>query len=143
MAKRSNDKGKRDNHQTIANHPVASRSKYSQISSVLHDLAARQVLQSVTENLKSGPKAFKKQAVVNRVIRNQAIRPQSQKLSRAKLARSSLLFPSDSYKFARPERVGVCVRRHQRREVLHALKFTGKGSGGGRKPRRRQSTIRC
>lgn len=31
-------------------------------------------------------------------------------------------------RFADPTRVAVCIRRHQRREVLHALKRVGSGS---------------
>lgn len=45
-------------------------------------------------------------------------------------------------KFADPGRTVVCVRRHQRKEVLFALKKTGKGS---RSPKRRNpnSEISC
>lgn len=41
-----------------------------------------------------------------------------------------------------PRLVGICVRRKVRREVLHALNRTGKGSGG---PRRRNfySSVKC
>lgn len=45
--------------------------------------------------------------------------------------------------FARPGAVVVCVRRKQRKEVLHALKKTGRGRGGGRKRRNWWSTISC
>jgi len=38
--------------------------------------------------------------------------------------------------FAVPERVAVCVRRQQRKEVIHAL---GKQGGGGSRRRRRNS----
>lgn len=31
-------------------------------------------------------------------------------------------------RFADPRGVAICIRRHQRREVLHALKRTGRGS---------------
>lgn len=46
--------------------------------------------------------------------------------------------------FAAPRRVAVCVRRHRRREVLHALGVAG-GSGGRFKRRRRSeySSISC
>lgn len=45
--------------------------------------------------------------------------------------------------FEAPTRLAVCIRRSQRREVLHALRKTGKGSS--RKPRRRSwmSEISC
>lgn len=35
--------------------------------------------------------------------------------------------------FAQPSKVAVCVRRGVRREVLHALKRTGKGAGSSRR----------
>lgn len=43
-----------------------------------------------------------------------------------------------------PRKVAICVRRKQRKEVLHALKKTGR-SGGGRKKARRNihSDIHC
>lgn len=44
--------------------------------------------------------------------------------------------------FARPRQVVVCVRRHQRREVLFALRRTGKGSSSPRK-RSLYSDVRC
>lgn len=49
---------------------------------------------------------------------------------------------SANMKFSLPKETTVCVRRGVRREVLHALKKTGKGS---RSPRRytSQSNIKC
>lgn len=44
--------------------------------------------------------------------------------------------------YAVPEQVSICVRRKQRREIMHALKHAGKG--GMRKPRRTLlSRIKC
>lgn len=41
------------------------------------------------------------------------------------------------------KRVAICVRRKIRKEIMHALKFAGKG-GGKRRPRRNSnSNIRC
>lgn len=37
-----------------------------------------------------------------------------------------MYYPSSQVAFAIPSRVAVCVRRHQRQEVLHALGKTGK-----------------
>lgn len=45
--------------------------------------------------------------------------------------------------FAVPRNVGVCVRRKQRKEVLHALKRVGKGSGGGRHRWNYWSGVNC
>lgn len=45
--------------------------------------------------------------------------------------------------FRDPSRTLVCVRRGQRREVLHALRKTGRGSGGGVRKLTPNSRIRC
>lgn len=55
---------------------------------------------------------------------------------------SSFRVPS-AIGFDVPSRVAVCVRRKQRKEVLHALKFTGKGSGGGKHRRTYWSGVSC
>lgn len=44
--------------------------------------------------------------------------------------------------FESPEKVMVCVRRKMRREVLHALRITGK-SGTGKRRRTPASNIHC
>lgn len=51
-------------------------------------------------------------------------------------------FPFHGLRFAVPERVVICVRRHERREVMFAKKRAGKR--GQRKPRRNwYSAISC
>lgn len=42
-----------------------------------------------------------------------------------------------------PEHVAICIRRSQRKEVLHALKKTGKGSGRSHRRRGQYSDVRC
>lgn len=49
----------------------------------------------------------------------------------------------DQLQFKRPEFVAICIRRHERREVLHALQKVGKGSGGKRPRRNQWSNVRC
>lgn len=49
--------------------------------------------------------------------------------------RESLVEPYFKVGFAVPRKVGICVRRKQRKEVLHALRIAG--SGGIRRDRRR------
>lgn len=44
--------------------------------------------------------------------------------------------------FSQPAHVAVCVRRQQRREVLHALRKTGRG-GSARRRYNHNSKIRC
>lgn len=52
-------------------------------------------------------------------------------------------YPSAYLKVNAPDRVLLCVRRKMRKEVLHALKKTGKGVSQ-RKPRRNQwSDVHC
>lgn len=63
----------------------------------------------------------------------------------SKGARGSVLMSGPSYKigFVAPRKVLICVRRKQRREVLHALHKTGRS--GPRRPSRRSyySDVRC
>lgn len=59
-----------------------------------------------------------------------------------KRARSRTNFAPVQMAFTAPAQTLVCVRRSRRREVLHALKKTGKG--GQRRPRRsRWSDYKC
>lgn len=46
-------------------------------------------------------------------------------------------------RFAIPEQVGICHRRKSRREVLFALRRTGRGAGAKRRTRTRYSNISC
>jgi len=46
--------------------------------------------------------------------------------------------------FAAPKQTLVCVRRSQRKEILHALRKTGRGSGRRKPPKRNAlSSLRC
>lgn len=45
-------------------------------------------------------------------------------------------------RFADPAQVAICVRRKERREVLHALRYVRKGKGGSRR-RNWASKIKC
>lgn len=46
--------------------------------------------------------------------------------------------------FEKPRQVAICIRRHQRREVLHAMGKTGRGSRFHRKRRRSfYSEVHC
>lgn len=58
-----------------------------------------------------------------------------------KQARSKFSVPS-AIGFDVPKRVSICVRRKERREVLHAKKLTRKGSRGGKR-RNFWSNIHC
>lgn len=45
--------------------------------------------------------------------------------------------------FAQPRAVAICVRRRARREVLHALRLTKRGSGSGTRRRNTYSKVKC
>lgn len=49
----------------------------------------------------------------------------------------------DVFRFNKPVSVAICVRRKQRREVLFALKRTGKGSRRRRRRRNYYSEVSC
>lgn len=51
--------------------------------------------------------------------------------------------PPPTLAFRAPKEVLVCVRRHRRREVLHALKKTGRGARARHRHRNPYSEIRC
>lgn len=55
----------------------------------------------------------------------------------------SRAFLAHGLSFHAPNRVVICVRRKQRKEVLHALKKVGRGKGHGRKRRNWYSKIGC
>lgn len=49
----------------------------------------------------------------------------------------------ETFQFAVPKRVAICIRRKQRREVLFALKRSGKGSKARRRRRNYYSDVSC
>lgn len=49
----------------------------------------------------------------------------------------------DTFRFNVPRKVLICIRRKQRREVLHAAKRVGRGSGGGARRRNHYSEVSC
>lgn len=51
--------------------------------------------------------------------------------------------PPPSIAFADPRSTIACIRRQRRREVLHALRKTGKGSKARKRHRNQNSDIRC
>lgn len=72
--------------------------------------------------------------------------PQSTSRIRAKVrpTRSSLMSAQPVWAFAAPKRVAICVRRKQRKEVLHALRRTGRKARFHKKARwSTSSNYRC
>lgn len=49
----------------------------------------------------------------------------------------------DVFAFKHPPSVAVCIRRKQRKQVLHALRKTGRGSGRSSRRWMRTSSIHC
>lgn len=72
----------------------------------------------------------------------------SQTRHRLTIPAKSRFFPgprlSNVVGFVNPQRILICVRRRIRREVIHALRFAGRGRGKQRPPRRSEySSIHC
>lgn len=76
----------------------------------------------------------------SRIARLEAVR---QLPSRSGRPARPASFTRSGIKFAAPDYVIECVRRKQRKEVLHALRKVGRGRGGGPKRRRFFSDVRC
>lgn len=55
----------------------------------------------------------------------------------------SNLYVAPKVRFAVPKKTLICVRRSQRKEVLHALKKVGRGRGRGPKRRNWFSEVTC
>lgn len=60
-----------------------------------------------------------------------------------KAVRSSKRSRGFKFSFAVPRKVELCVRRHRRREVLFAMRRTGKGSRAVRRRRNYYSGVTC
>lgn len=56
---------------------------------------------------------------------------------------ASYYSPPPAIAFADPRSTIACIRRQRRREVLHALRKTGKGSKARKRHRNQNSGIRC
>lgn len=114
--------------------------RYTPINRVLHTLNLVQQLES--QYASQTRRAFK--APTQRRYHPNPIRPiQTVTGSSARFNhnRLSTLYQSP-WQFAEPNKVGICQRRRERREVLHALKRTGKGSRS-RRNRTANSDLHC
>lgn len=70
------------------------------------------------------------------------LQPQTKSQSRASWL--GLKFSDvQSLNFTQPKYVATCIRRHERKEVLHALGKVGKGSGSKFRRRNAKSNVRC
>lgn len=58
-------------------------------------------------------------------------------------SRRGSFFTPDKFRYAVPEKVAVCIRRKERREVLFAKRKTGKGSRRVRRRRNYQTAVSC
>lgn len=65
-------------------------------------------------------------------------------LVKIKSVSHAIMHPLRVMAFEAPRAVAICIRRKMRREVLHALQKSGKGSRHNRKPRYNEnSKVRC
>lgn len=148
---------RRNNHRTrdntsISNHRLrsVSDSLYSQLSPLSRlreasTLRLRSLLSEISDRRTFHPLGAFRPALSYAGLRHRLV------LSPSKMAHKALprarSFPIHGrpaqIAFQNPSRTLICVRRKQRREVLHALKRTGSG-GGFQRPRRSwYSSVRC
>lgn len=105
-------------------------------TALLRDYTPRSALAEVEDRRSYHPLSPHRPA---RLLDGNDVQPNVNKKPTGKFSRS-LPF---GLNFADPKRTVICVRRSERKEVLHALKKTGKGKGR-RNPRRgRFSDIGC
>lgn len=100
--------------------------------SALHDL--QRLVRSLEDRRRFDPRgAHKPPSSLTRAARKLVVDPGGDRYK----------WVTHGLKFAVPREVSICVRRKERKEVLHALKKTGKG--GSRAPRKRNnwSSVKC
>lgn len=115
-----------------------ARQQFSSLASLLSALNVRPVprpvsfLSQVEDRRRFDPSGFFRRAQALSVL-----------ASSVRLKRRVPFNRRDVFKFAIPDHVAVCVRRKQRREVLHALKKTGAGARAERRRRNYLSEVSC
>lgn len=118
---RSEDTTERDNS-TIANNKLLQYTLYS----LLPEIEDRRLYRP-----ERAPRAHGLSKLASRI-----------ELAPAKPVRSKGHYTPDVFRFTSPKKVAICVRRQRRREVLFALRKTGKGSRSKRR-RNDHSDISC
>jgi len=105
--------------------------------------SSRSYLQELEDRREFTPELYRPaRASVRSAARLEVAHDRNVNRSRQKVRPNKLLVP-DNLRFSDPSRVALCVRRHQRREVLHATKRVGRGSSV-KPPRWSEfSSIRC
>lgn len=106
-------------------------------SRLLRDMAASSVLRMIEDRRQYHPLQFFRPA------RKISGHPVSPVRIRKAPPRKGEAFLAHRLNFAEPNRTLICVRRKQRKEVLHALKKVGRGRGRGAKRRNWYSNIGC
>lgn len=80
---------------------------------------------------------------INEIPRKVDARPAKVIVKSVKKGKLRPDFNRDAAYFTDPKKTIVCRRRKERKQVLFALKKTGRGSGGGKKRLNENSFIRC
>lgn len=115
-----------------------ARQQFSSLASLLSALNVRPVprpvsfLSQVEDRRRYDPSGFFRRAQGLSLL-----------ASRVRLKRQSGFNRRDVFKFSIPNNVAVCVRRKQRREVLHAFNRAGAGARARVRRRTYQSEVSC
>lgn len=131
MAKRRNRPGQRD-HSSIARPPllpVVSPTRFERLA--ILEFEDRRRFRPDPFSLPLSPRKDQRR-IVERVSR-----PVGKANKVARFGRDYKLA------FAVPRKVSLCVRRKQRREVMFAMRRTGKGARAVRRRRNQFSDVRC
>lgn len=114
----------RDDATSISSPPLRS----SLVNSLLARTTPRTILQDLEDRREFSPELARPARAFRRSASKLEVGRATTNRKTKGSATGRLLVPHN-LRFSDPHRVAVCVRRHQRREVLHALRHVGSGSG--------------
>lgn len=121
--KRRSDSSEERDNSTIANNQLLRHTLYS-------------LLPSIEDRRLYSPERAPRARGLSKLASQVALAP-------AKPVRSKGHYVPDVFRFNMPNKVAICVRRQKRREVLFALKRTGKGSRVRKRRRNDYSDVSC
>jgi len=128
----------------ISNDPLSRELRSPVIKRILEPPTRRTILDIEDRRLFS-PELARPAQALQRMAARLVVKDHDPNVNRThQKVRANQLHVPSNVRFSDPSRVAVCVRRHQRREVLHALKRVGRGSAPVRRARWSEfSDIKC
>jgi len=143
MARRGR-RSDRDDAHAISNDPLARELRSPLIKKILEPVTRPSIL-AIEDRRLFSPELARPARALPRAAARLTVHDPNVNRTNKKIRTNKLHVPSD-VRFSDPTRVAICVRRHQRREVLHALRYAGSGAGRRKLKRPRWSEfsdIKC